>query len=80
MGMHYEQLTPEERATIMVMKKQECSARHVALTLLRSASTITRKLKRFTACQDRPAFVSAPQFAYDARAAGLRARRQRFKT
>lgn len=79
MGMHYEQLTPEERATIMVMRNQQCSARHIARTLHRSASTITRELKRFTAWQDRPAFVPAPQCAYDARAAGVRARRQRFK-
>lgn len=32
MGTQYEQFAPEERATIMVMRKQECSARHVALT------------------------------------------------
>ena len=79
MGTHYEQLTPEERATIMVMRNQQCSARHIARTLHRSASTITRELKRFAAWQDRPAFVPAPQCAYDARAAGVRARRQRFK-
>lgn len=81
MGTHYEQLTPEERATIMVMRNQHCSARHIARTLHRSASTITRELKRFATWQDRPAFVPAPESscAYDARAAGVRARRQRFK-
>ena len=79
MGTHYEQLTPEERATIMVMKNDGCSARHIARTLHRSASTITRELQRFTAWQDRPAFVPESSCAYDARSAGLRARRQRFK-
>jgi IS30 family transposase len=81
MGTHYEQLTPEERATIMVMKANNSSARQIALTLRRAPSTITRELKRFAIWQDRPAFVPAPESscAYDARSAGLRARRQRFK-
>lgn len=79
MGTHYEQLTPEERATIMVMRNQQYSARHIARTLHRSASTITRELKRFATWQDRPAFVSGVGCAYDACAAGVRARRQRFK-
>jgi len=81
MGTHYEQLTPEERATIMVMRNQQCSSRQIARTLHRSASTITRELKRFTAWQDRPAFAPAPESAcaYDARSAGVRARCQRFK-
>jgi IS30 family transposase len=79
MGTHYEQLTPEERATIMVMLNQQCSARHIARTLHRSASTITRELKRFACWQDRPAFVLEAGCPYDARAAGVRARSQRFK-
>lgn len=61
------------------MRNQQCSARHITRTLHRSASTITRELKRFTAWQDRPAFMSARVCAYDARAAGVRAHRQRFK-
>ena len=79
MGKHYEQLTAEERATIMVMKNDGCSARHIARTLHRSPSTITRELQRFTCWLDRPAFISAQGCAYDARAAGVRARRERFK-
>lgn len=79
MGKHYEQLTPEERATIMLMTGQQCSARHIARTLHRSASTITRELKRFACWRDRSAFVAETACAYDARAAGVRARRQRFK-
>lgn len=55
MGLHYEHLTPEERATIMVMRNQRCSARHIARTLHSSASTITRELKQFASWQDRPA-------------------------
>jgi transposase, IS30 family len=79
MGTHYEQLTPEERATIMLMTSQHCSARHIARTLHRSPSTITLEPKRFACWQDRSAFVSEACCVYDARAAGLRARRQRFK-
>ena len=33
MGKHYEQLTAEERAAIMMMKANNCSARQIALTL-----------------------------------------------
>lgn len=55
MGTHHEQHTFEERATIMVMRNQHCSARHIARTVDRSGSTITRELKRFTAWQDRSA-------------------------
>jgi IS30 family transposase len=77
--MHYEQLTPEERATIMVMKANNSSTRQIALTLGRAPSTITRELKRFASLQDRSAFVPESACAYDAHSAGLRARRQRFK-
>jgi len=44
MGKHYEQLTAEERAAIMMMKTGNCSARHMARTLHRAPSTITREL------------------------------------
>ena len=36
MGKHYEQLTPEERAEIMMMKVGNCSARQISLTLHRA--------------------------------------------
>ena len=79
MGKHHEQLTAEERAAIMTMKASNCSARQTALTLHRAPSTITRELKRFGAWSDRPARTANTPAAYDARAAGLRARRARFK-
>lgn len=47
MGKHYEQLTAEERATIMMMKASNCSARQIALALRRAPSTIPRELSRF---------------------------------
>jgi IS30 family transposase len=40
MGKHYEQLTAEERAAIMMMKANNCS-RKIALALHRAPSTIT---------------------------------------
>jgi IS30 family transposase len=79
MGKHYEQLTAEERAAIMMMKANHCSARKIALTLHRAPSTITRELKRFGAWPDRPASAANTPAAYGARAAGLRARDARFK-
>ena len=79
MGKHYEQLTAEERAAIMMMKANNCSARQIALTLRRAPSTITRELARFAAWPDRPTAVACTPAQYDARAAGLRARRARFK-
>lgn len=71
MGKHYEQLTAEERAAIMMMKANNCSARKIALTLHRAPSTITRELKRFGAWPDRPASAANTPATYDARAAGL---------
>ena len=87
MGTNFEQLTFEERATIMVMSQQQCSACHIARTLHRSASTITRELHRFSNLQSRDESMADSEFkpqavrhcAYDARAAGSRARLQRFK-
>ncbi len=46
MGRHYEQLIPEERATIMMMKASNCTVRHMASVLLPSTSTIKRELAR----------------------------------
>ena len=71
MGKHYEQLTAEERAAIMMMKANNCSARQIALTLRRAPSTITRELARFAAWPDRPTAVACTPAQYDARAAGL---------
>jgi IS30 family transposase len=79
MAKHYEQLSPEERATIMVMNNQRCSARHIARSLHRAASTITRELQRFASWPARADLVAPKSCAYDARAAGVRARRERFK-
>ena len=79
MGKHYEQLTAEERAAIMMMKAENCSARQIAVRLRRAPSTITRELKRFGAWPDRPASMAGAPAGYDARAASLRARRARFK-
>ena len=79
MGKHYEQLTAEERAAIMMMKADNCSARKIAQALRRAPSTITRELSRFAAWPDRPVSPANTPCGYDARAAGLRARRERFK-
>ena len=87
MGTHYEQPTSEERAAIMVMSQQQCSARYIARTLHRSASTITRELHRFSNWHSRFGSTADSESklqavrpcAYDARAAGSRARFQRFK-
>lgn len=87
MGTHYEQLTSEERAAIMVMSQQQCSARYIARTLHRSASTITRELHRFSNWHSRFGSTADSESklqavrpcAYDSRAAGSRARFQRFK-
>lgn len=57
MGRHYEQLIPEERATIMMMKASNCTVRHMASVLLPSTSTIKRELARFTAWPNRAAAV-----------------------
>ena len=78
-GKYREQLTAEERAAIMTMEANNCSARQIALTLRRAPSTITRELARFAAWPDRPAAVACTSAQHDVRAAGLRARRARFK-
>ena len=71
MGKHYEQLTAEERATIMMMKASNCSARQIALALRRAPSTITRELSRFGSWPDQPALAANTRCVYDARTAGL---------
>jgi transposase, IS30 family len=69
----------------MVMSQQQFSSRHIARTLYRSASTITRELHRFSNWQGRAessaeseSEVVAP-CSYDVRAPGSRARLVRFK-
>lgn len=79
MGKHYEQLSSEERATIMKMKADGCSARQIARVLLSAPSSITRELARFGICSDRPALMTGTPAGCEARAAGLHARRVRFK-
>lgn len=79
MGKHYEQLTVEERAAIMLMKAKNRSARQIDLTLHHAPSTISREVKRFGAWPDRPASPANTPAAYDARAAGPRVRHARFK-
>jgi IS30 family transposase len=76
--MHSELLTHDERVTIMVMRNYKCSARHIARTLYRTASTITHERKRFAFRPDRPAFVPGEGYSYVACAAGVWARRQHF--
>jgi len=80
MSRTYEQLSAEERGAIMAMKEDGHSARAIAAVLLRSPSTITRELLRngylLIAKAD---LKGGPRIAggYDAKRAGLRARRMR---
>lgn len=69
MGKQYEQLKPEERATVMVMRRQGSSLRAVARALRRSPSSISRELARHRVDGQ----------AYDAVVAGERARTRRFQ-
>jgi IS30 family transposase len=70
MGKQYEQLKPEERATVMLMRREGSSLRAVARTLRRSPSSISRELARHGVEGDR---------SYDAVVAGQRARARRFQ-
>ncbi|MES7744568.1 helix-turn-helix domain-containing protein, partial [Cutibacterium acnes] len=79
MGTRYQHLSAEERATIMIMLQQGCSARGIARTLQRSPSTITREIRRALQWPQRTAFVPAGSRTYDARAAGARACAMRLK-
>jgi IS30 family transposase len=79
LGKHYEQVMEEERAAIMMIKANNCSARQIALTLRRAPSTITRELARFAAWPDCPAAVFCTHPTYDSHAASLRGRRARNK-
>ena len=80
MPKHYEHLKAEERGVIMAMKLQACSAREIARTLERSPSTITRELRRNGYKSDAELGpMGRPRIAggYDAKRAGVRARRKR---
>ncbi|WP_029891516.1 IS30 family transposase [Polycyclovorans algicola] len=85
MGKHYEQLSAEERAVIMVMRGAGSSVRAVAEQLGRSASTISRELRRNgdRSASGRSALSKARKAGdiccYDATRAGDRARRLRLK-
>ena len=76
----YHQLNAEERGTIMAMKCDEKSAREIARCLGRSASTITRELRRndYKAAHE-VGRMGRPRIAggYDAHRAGVRSRRVR---
>jgi IS30 family transposase len=74
MVTNYEQLTAEERATIMVMAQEGQSLRATARLLHRAPSTISREWRRHAA----PEGAAGPS-GYDAKRAGQAARRQRFK-
>ena len=70
MDKKYEQLKAEERATVMLMRREGCSVRAVARTLQRAPSSISRELARHGAEEDR---------CYEAVVAGQRARARRFQ-
>lgn len=74
MGTHYEQLSAEERATIMLMANEGKSLRAMARTLRRAPSTISREWRRHIPPADAPG-----RSGYDAKLAGQEARRCRFK-
>jgi IS30 family transposase len=74
MGTHYEQLSAEERATMMLMAQEGQSLRAMARTLHRAPSTISREWRRHSP----PADASGTR-GYDAKRAGQDARRCRFK-
>jgi IS30 family transposase len=67
MGKFYEQLKPEERATVMLMDREGSSVRAMARTLGRSPSTISREIARHR----------VEGHHYDATKAGTRARERR---
>jgi IS30 family transposase len=69
MGKHYEQLKPEERATVMLMNREGSSIRAMSRALKRSPSTISREIDRHR----------LNGHAYDATQAGDRARARRFQ-
>jgi transposase, IS30 family len=81
MGKHYEQLSAEERGSIMALHQQGSSMRAIAQRLDRAPSTISRELRR-NGYRNLAAGVrmGRPPLGYDATAAGQRAARLRRKT
>jgi len=77
MGQHYSHLSSEERGAIMVAKAGGASAREIAGLLGRSASTISRELKRNGYREPGRRHNGRPPKVqrYDATQAGRRARR-----
>ena len=69
MGKSYEQLKPEERATVMLMEREGSSVRAMARALKRSPSTISREIARHRVQGQ----------SYEATRAGNRARARRFQ-
>ena len=67
MGKQYEQLKPEERATVMLMDREGSSLRAMSRALKRSPSTISREMIRHR----------VEGQSYDATLAGNRARARR---
>ena len=80
MGKEYEQLSAEERGTIMALRHEGRSIRAVAIVLGRAASTVSRELRRngWRHLANQPV-LGRPRLGYDAVRAGQRARRLRFK-
>jgi hypothetical protein len=74
MVTNYEQLTAEERTTIMVMAEEGKSLRTMARLLHRAPSTSSRKWRRHAVTEE-----AAGTRGYDVKRAGQAARRQRFK-
>lgn len=80
MPASYQQLSAEERGTIMAMKREDSSAREIAHCLGRAASTITRELRRNGyKTANEVGSMGRPRIAggYDAHRAGVRSRRVR---
>lgn len=80
MTRSYEQLSAEERGVIMALSEQGSSARGIARSLGRSASTVTRELRRNGhQCEAEQCVMGRPRVAggYNAFRAGVRSRRVR---
>lgn len=76
MGQSYAHLSAEERAAIMLGKARGESARSIAKTLGRAASSVTRELLRNGHREPgKTRMGRPPRFGYDATRAGERARR-----
>ena len=81
MGKRYQQLSAEERGTIMAMRHQGCSLRSVAQVLRRAPSTVSRELRRNGWRDPAEPVMGRPRkvIGYDAVQAGRRARHLRRK-